>query len=70
MFYGLATHEDEFAKHLNLFVGLNPVTKIPNTGPLMANLGVYYDEIVAATLKMGIYAVGMDMTFAEKEIFY
>lgn len=70
MFYGLATHEEEFAKHLNLFVALNPVTKLPHTGPLMMNLATYYDEILAASLKFNMHAMGMVMDFAEKMAFY
>jgi hypothetical protein len=70
MFYGLSTHENEFAEHLNLFIGLNPVTKLPNTGPLMMNLATYYDEIQFASKEMNMYAVGMDMDFKDKMAFY
>ena len=69
MFYGLAMHEEDFAPHLNLFIGLSPVTKLPNTISLIA-LGKYYEKMALITKKMGLNAIGMDLDFVKKEIFY
>jgi hypothetical protein len=66
MFYGLATHEEEFAKHLNLFVAFNPVTKIPNAAFDLRIIADNYYEL-AWLAKAGVLnSVGMSMNFLEK----
>ena len=70
MFYGLGMFEDDIAAHINLFVGLNPVTKLPNTGKYLKVLGDNYEKVTLFTKKIGLHAVGVNMDLAEKIAFY